>query len=160
MAVWWLGFQTLTAEGLGSIPGQETKILLASPCDKSRHCIEKQRHRFIDNGLYGQSYVFFSNSHVRIQELDHQEGWVPKDWCFWIVVLEKTLKSPLDSKEIKPVHPKGNQPWIFTGRTGADAEGPIFLPLDAKSQLIGEDPDAGKDWRQQEKAVAEDEVVR
>ena len=79
MAVWWLGFQTLTAEGLGSIPGQETKILLASPCDKSRHCIEKQRHRFIDNGLYGQSYVFFSNSHVRIQELDHQEGWVPKD---------------------------------------------------------------------------------
>ena len=74
-------------------------------------------------------------------------------------VLEKTLKSPLDSKEIKPVNPKGNEPWIFTGRTGADAEGPILLTLDAKSQLIGEDPDAGKDWRQQEKPVA-DEMVR
>ena len=89
-------------------------------------------------------------------ELDHKEGWVPKNWCFWIVVLEKTLESSLDSKVIKPVNPKGNQLWIFIGRINAEA--PILWPLDAKSQLTGKDPDAGKDWGQ-EKRVTEDEVV-
>ena len=82
--------------------------------------------------------------------LDHKEGWVPKNWCFQIVVLEKTLESPLDSK-IKPVNPEGNQSWIFIGRTYAKDEAPILWPLDVKSQLIGKDPDAGKDWRQEEK---------
>ena len=90
-------------------------------------------------------------------ELDHKEGWAPKNWCFWTLVLEKTLESPLDCKETKPVNPKGNQPWIFIGRTDAEAEVPILWPRDAKSWLIGKDPDAGKDWRQKEKGVAEDE---
>ena len=88
-------------------------------------------------------------------ELDHKEDWAPKNWCFQIVVLEKTLESPLDCKEIKPVNPKGNQSWIFIGRT--DAEAPILWPLDEKSWLIGKDPDAGKDWGQ-EKQVAEDDL--
>ena len=92
-------------------------------------------------------------------ELDHKEGWVLKNWCFWTVVLEKTLESPLDCKEIQRVHPKGNQSWIFIGRTGAKAEAPIFWPSDAKNQLIGKDPNAGKDWRQEEKGLAEDEMV-
>ena len=89
-------------------------------------------------------------------EMDHKEGWVPKNWFFWIVVLEKTLESPLDCKEIKPVSPKGNQSWIFIGRT--DAEAPILWPPDGKSWLIWKDPDAGKDWRQ-EKGMTEDEIV-
>ena len=87
-----------------------------------------------------QSYGF-SSSHVGMWELDHKEGWAPKNWCFWTVVLEKTLESPLDSKEIKPVNPKGNQAWIFVGRTDAEAEAPILCPPDAKSWLIGKDPD-------------------
>ena len=81
-------------------------------------------------------------------ELDYKESWVPKNWCFWTVVLEKTLKSPLDSKEIQPVHPKGNQSWIFIGRTDAEAETPTLWPPDVKSRPIRKDPDAGKDWRQ------------
>ena len=84
-------------------------------------------------------------------ELDHKEGWVPKNWCFWTVILEKTLKSTLDRKEIKPVSPKGNQPWIFIGRTDAEAEALVLWPPDAKSQFIGKDPDSGKDWGQEEK---------
>ena len=88
-------------------------------------------------------------------ELDHKEGWVLKNWCLWIVVLEKTLESPLDSKEFKPVDPKGNQPWIFIGRTDAEAEASILWPLDAKSRLIGKDPDAEKDWGQEEKETTE-----
>ena len=92
-------------------------------------------------------------------ELDHKKGWAPKNWYFQIVVLEKTLESPLDSKEIKSVNPKGNQPWIFIGRTDADGETPIVWPPDVKNWLIREDPDAGKDWGQEEKGVTEDEVV-
>ena len=91
-------------------------------------------------------------------ELDYKESWAPKNWCFWIVVLEKTLESPLDSKEIKPVHPKGNQPWIFIGRTDAEAETPILWPPDLRNWHVGKDPDAGKDWRQ-EKGTTEDEMV-
>ena len=92
-------------------------------------------------------------------ELDRKEGWVPKNWCFQTVVLEKTLEGPLDCKEIKPVNPKGNQSWIFIGKTDAEAEAPIFWPPDAKSQLIGKDPDSGKDWEQEEKGTTEDEIV-
>ena len=101
----------------------------------------------------------FSCSHVWMWALDHKEGWVSKNWCFWTVVLKKTLESPLDCKEIKPVNPKGNQPWIFIGRTDAEAEAPILWPLKAKSWLIGKDPDSGKDWGQEEKGATEDEVV-
>ena len=90
-------------------------------------------------------------------ELDHKESWAPKNWCFWTVVLEKTLESPLDCKEMKPVNPKGNQSWIFIGRT--DAEAPIFWLPDVKNWLIGKDTDAGKDWRQEEKEMTEDEMV-
>ena len=91
--------------------------------------------------------------------LDYKEGWAPKNWCFQTVVLEKTLESPLDCKEIKPVNPKGDQPWIFIGRTDAEAEVPILWLLDVKSWIIGKDPDAGKDWRQEEKGTTEDEMV-
>ena len=92
-------------------------------------------------------------------ELDHKESWAWKNWCFWTVVLEKTLESPLDCKEIQPIHPKGNQSWLFTGRTDAEAETPILWPLDAKNWLIGKDTNSGKDWRQEEKGMTEDEMV-
>ena len=92
-------------------------------------------------------------------ELDYIENWVLKNWCFWIVVLEKTLESPLDCKEIQPVYPKGDQPWVFIGRTDAEAETPVLWPPDAKSWLIWKDPDAGKDWGQEEKVMTGDEMV-
>ena len=92
-------------------------------------------------------------------ELDHKEGWVSKNWCFWTVLLGKTLESPLDSKEIKLVNLKENQSWIFIWRTDAEAETPILWPHDAKNRLTGKDPDAGKDWRQEEKGLAEDQMV-
>ena len=92
-------------------------------------------------------------------ELDYKESWAQKNWCFWTVVLEKTLKSPLDCKEIQPVHSKGDQSWVFIGRADVQAETPILWPPDAKSWLIGNDPDAGKDWRWEEKGTAEDEMV-
>ena len=92
-------------------------------------------------------------------ELNHKEGWAPKNWCFWTVVLEKTLENPLDCKEIKPVHPKGNEPWIFIRRTDAEAEALTLWPPDVKSQLIRKDPDGGKYWRQEEKGMTEDEMV-
>ena len=92
-------------------------------------------------------------------ELDHKEGWALKNWCFWTVVLEKSLESPLDCKEIKPVNPKGDQSWIFIRRTDAEAQTPILWPPDTNSQLIGKDPDAGKDWGQEEKRTTEDEMV-
>ena len=101
----------------------------------------------------------FSSSHVEMWELDHKEGWAPKNWYFQIVVLVKTVESPLDNKAIKSVNPKENQPWIFTGRTEAEDEAPIIWPPDAKSQLIGKDPDAGKNWWQKEKRASEDEMV-
>ena len=103
--------------------------------------------------------MVFSIYHVWMQELDHKESWAPKNWCFWTVVLEKTLESPLDCKEIQPVHPKGNQSWMFIGRTNAEAETPILWPSDAKSQLMGKDPNAGKNWGQEEKGETEDEKI-
>ena len=111
--------------------------------DKPREPIKKQRHHFADKGLYMQSYGFYS-SHIWMWEVDHKEGWVQKNWCFWTVVLEKTLESPLNCKEIKPVNPKGNQSWIFIGRTGAEAEAPIIWPPVVKSQLIKKTLTLGK----------------
>ena len=101
--------------------------------------------------------MVFSSSHIRMWQLNHKESWVLKNWCFWTMVLEKTLESPLDSKKIKPDNPKGDQSWIFIGRT--DAETPILWPPNAKNWLIGKDPDAGKDWRQEEKGTTEDEMA-
>ena len=118
---------------------------------KSRQCTKKQRHHIADKDVYGQNDDF-SSSHVWMWELDHKKSWAVMNWCFQIVVLEKTLESPLDYKEIQPVHPKGNQPWI--GRT--DGEAPIFWSPNAKSWLIEKDPDAGKDWGLEEKGTTED----
>ena len=118
----------------------------------------KSRHYFANKGPSSHSYGF-SSSHVRMWELDYKWSLVQKNWCFWTVVLEKTLESSLDCKEIQPVHPKGNQFWIFVGRTDAEAETPILWPPDAKSWSIGKDPDAGKDWGQEEKGMTEDEMV-
>ena len=111
--------------------------------DKSRQRIKKQRHYFANKGLSTQSYGF-SSSHVWMWESDHKESWVLKNWCFWTVVLEKALESPLDSKEIQPVNPKGNQSWIFIGRTDNETEASILWPLDVKNWFIGKDLDAGK----------------
>ena len=113
---------------------------------------------FANKGPFSQSYAF-SSSHVWMWELDYRESWAPKNWCFWTIVLEKTLESLLDCKEIQPVHPKGNQSWIFTGRTDPEAKSPILWLPDAKNWLIGKDPDAGKDWRREEKGTTEDEMV-
>ena len=112
----------------------------------------------MNKGPYSQSYSF-SRSHIWMWELNHKEGWEWKSLCFWTVILEKTLESPLDSKEIKPTIPKGQQHWIFIGRTDAEAEAPILWPTDLKSQLLGKDSVTGKDWGQEEKGVTEDEMV-
>ena len=125
-------------------------------CDQPGQHVKKQRHHFADKCSSSQSYGF-SSSHVWMWELDHEEGWAPKNWCFQNVVLEKTFESPLDSKEMKPVNPKGNQPWIFIGR--ADIETPILYPTYGKSQLIGKDSDAWKNWGQQEKGATDNEMV-
>ena len=104
--------------------------------------------------------MFFSSSHVSMWEFNYKESWEPKNWCFWTVVLEKALQSPLDCKEIQPVNSKGSQSWIFIGRTDAEAETPILWPPDGKSWLSWKDPDAGKHWRLEEKGMTEDEMVR
>jgi len=127
--------------------------------DQPRQHIKEQRCYFANKGPSSQSYGF-SRSCVWMWELDHKESWVLKNWCFWTAVLEKTLESPLDFKEIQPVHSKGNQSWIFVGRTDAEAETPILWPCDVKNWLIWKDPDAGKDWRWEEKGTTEDEILR
>ena len=118
--------------------------------DQPTHHIKKQSYLFANKGLSSQTYGF-SSGHVCMWELDYKESWVSKIWCFWTVVVEKALESPLDCKEIQPVHSKGDQSWVFIGRTGVESGTSIFWPPDAKSWLIGKDPDAGKDWRQEEK---------
>ena len=126
--------------------------------DQPRQHIKKQRCYFANKGPSSQSYGF-SSSHVWMWEFDYKGSWMLKNWCFWTVVLEKTLEGPLDCKEIQPVHPKGDQSWVFIGRTDAEAETPILWPPHAKSWLIGKDPDAGKDWGQEEKGMTEDELA-
>ena len=118
--------------------------------DQPRQHIKKQRHYFINKGPSSQSYSF-SSCQVWMWELYYKESWALKNWCFWTVVLENILESPLDCKEIQPVHPKGNHSWIFIVRTDTEAETPILWPPDEKNWLIGKDPGAGKDWRQGEK---------
>ena len=122
------------------------------------HYIKKQRYHFTNKGPYSQNYGF-SSSHVQMWELDNKEGWVPKNECFSTVVLEKTLESPLDCKEIQPVHPKGDQSWVFTGKTDAKLKFQYFGHLMQRARLIGKDPDAGKNWGQEEKVMTEDEMV-
>ena len=127
--------------------------------DQPRQHIEKQRHHFAKKGPSSQSYGF-SSSRVWMWELDHKQSWRLKNWCFWTVVLEKIVDSPLDCKERKPANLKGNQSWMFIGRTDVEAETPIHWPPDAKNWLSGKDPDAGKDWRQEEKGTTEDERLQ
>ena len=120
--------------------------------------IKKQKHYVANRGPSSQSYGF-SSSCGWMWELDYKESWALKNWCFWTMVLEKILESPLDCKDIQPVNPKGNQFWIFIGRTDVEAETPIFWPPDEKNWLIGKDPDAGKSWRQKEKGMTDDEIA-
>ena len=120
--------------------------------------IKEQGHYFANKGLPSQSHSF-SSSQVWMWELDYKESWVLKNWCFWTLVLKKTLESPLDCREIQPVHPKGNQTWTFIGRTDAEAETPILWLPDGKNWLIRKDPDAGEDWRQEEKGMTKDEMA-
>ena len=126
--------------------------------DQPRQHNKKQRHYFADKCPSSQG-CGFSSSHVWMWELDYKESWAQKNWCFRTVVLEKTLESPLDCKGIQPVHPKGDQSWVFIGRTDAEAETPIVRPPHGKNWLIGKDPDAGKDCEQEEKGTTEDEMV-
>ena len=120
--------------------------------------LKKQTHYFANKGLSSQCYDF-SSSHVWMWELYYKESWVPKNWCFWTVVLEKALESPWDCREIQPVHPKGDQSWVFIGRTDAEAEAPILWPPDVKNWLIGKDPDARIDWRREKTGMTEGETV-
>ena len=125
--------------------------------DQPRQHIKKQRHYFANKGPYSQGYGF-SSGHVWMWELDYKKSWVPKNWCFWTVVLEKTLESPLDCKEMQSVLPKWNQSWIFIGRTNAEAETPKLWPPDVKNWLLGKDLDSRKYWRQEQKGTSEDEM--
>ena len=126
--------------------------------DQPRQHIKKQRRYFANKVPSSQGYGF-SNSCVWMWELDYKESWVLKNWCFWTVVLEKTLESSLDCKEIQPVHPKGDQSWVFIGRTDVEVEMPMLWPPDVKNLLIWNDPDARKDWKQEEKGMTENEMV-
>ena len=152
-----LGGSKITADGDCS---HEIKrqLLLGKKVMTNLDSIFKSRD-IANKGLSSQGYGF-SSGHVWMCELDCEESWGSKNWCFWTMVLDKTLESPLDCKEIHPVNPKGNQLWIFFRRTDAEAEAPIPWTLDVKSQPIGKDPDAEKDWRQKEKGMLEDEMVR
>ena len=134
------------------------RLLLGRKVMTNLDSILKNRHYFANKGPSSQGYGF-SSGHVWIWELDCEESWAPKNWCFLTVVLEKTLASPLDCKEIQPVHPKGDQSQVFTGRTDADAETPTLWPPHVNSWLIGKDPDAGKGWRQEEKGTTEDDMA-
>ena len=129
---------------------------ITADCDCSHEI--KRRLLFGRKVMTNLDSILKSRGHIWMWELDRKESWAPKNWCFWTVVLEKTLESP-HCKEIQPVHPKGSQSWVFIGRTDAEAEAPIFWPPDAKSCLIWKDPDASKHWRQEEKGTTEDELV-
>ena len=151
-----LGYK-ITADGDCSHENKRC-LLLGRKSMTNLDSILKSRDVTLPTKVHSQSYGF-SSSHVWMWELDYKESWMPKNWCFWTVVLEKTLESPLDCKEIQPIHPKGSQSWIFIGRTDAEAETPIIWLLDVKSWLIWKDPDVGKDWRWEEKGTTEDEMV-
>ena len=160
----WTQWKTLFSWAPKSLRIETAVMKLKDACSweenytKPRQCIKKQRYHFADKGPYTQSYGF-SSGHVWMSELDHKEGWALKKRRFWTVVLEKTHESPLDTKESKPVNPKGNQLWIFIGNTDIEAEAAIYWPTDVKSQLLGKDVDVGKYWRQEEKGMTEDEMV-
>ena len=156
----WKQCQTLFFSAPKSLQMVIAAMKLKDTCSLERNYdqptkhIKKQTHYFANKGLTSQSYGF-SSGHVWMWELDCEESWAPKNWCFWTVALEKALKSPLDCKEIQSVHSEGDQSWIFIGRTDAEAQTPILWPPEAKSWLIWKDPDPGKDWRQEEKGTTD-----
>ena len=154
----YFGGSKITADGDCSHEIKSRLLLGRKAMTTLDSIFKKQRHYFADRGPSSQSYGF-SCSHVWMWELDYKESWVLKNWCLWTMVLEKTLESPLDCKEIQPVHPKGNQSRIFIGRTDAEVETLILWPPDGKNWLIWKDHDAGKEWRQGEKGMTEDEMV-
>ena len=164
MGKWWKQWQNSLFCAPKSLHMVTETIKLKDACSleeklcPSKQHIKKERCYFANKGLSSQSYGF-SSSHVWMWELDYKENWALKIWCFWTVVLEKTLESPLDCKEIKPAHPKGDQSWVFIGRTDVEAEIPVLWPPDAKNWLFGKDSDAGKGWRWEEKGTTEDEIV-
>ena len=136
------------------------RLLLGRKAVMNLNSILKNRDiTFVNKCPSSQGYVF-SSGHVWMWELDCEESWVPKNWCFWTVVLKKTLESPLDCKKTQPIHPKGDQFWVFFGRTDVEAETPILWPPEAKGWLIWQDPDTENDWRHEEKGTIGDEMVR
>ena len=145
----YLGGDKITADGDCSHDMKRHLLLGRKVLTNLASILKKQRHYFANKGPSSQSYGF-SSSHVWLWKLDNKESWTQKNWCFWTVVLGKTLENPLDCKEIKPVNPKGNQSWIFIARTDAEAEAPMLWPSDAKNWFIRTDPAAGIDWRQEE----------
>ena len=153
-----LGGSKITADGDFSHEIKRCLLLGRKVMTNIDSNIKKQRHYFANKDPSSQSYGF-SSGHWWMWELNCEESWAPKNLCIWTVLLEMTLESPLDSKETQTVHPKGNQSWIFIGRTDAEAETPILWPPDIKNWFIGKDPDPGKDWRQEEKGMTEDEMV-
>ena len=164
MGKWWKQWETLFFGAPKSLQMVTAAMKLRhfAPWKKSydqhRQRVKKQRHSFANKGPSSQSYGF-SCSHVWMWEVDYEERWAPKNWCFWTVVLENTLESPLACKEIQPVNPQGNQSWILIRRTDAEAETPILWLADAKNWPSWKYPDAGKDWRWEEKGTTEDEMV-
>ena len=153
-----LGGSKITADGDCS---HEIKrcLLLGREAMTNLDSILKSRDITLPTKVHLVKAMGYFSSHVWMWELDYKESWGPKNWWFWTVVLEKTLESPLDCKEIQSVHPEGNQSWILIGRTDAEAETPILWPPEVKNQIIGKNPDAGKDWRQEEKGTTKDEMV-
>ena len=167
MGKWWKQWQTLFSWAPKSLQMVTAAMKLKDTCSLEEKLWQtftaydkpwKQRHYFDDKVSSSQKHSF-SSSHVWMWELDHKESWALKNWCFWTVVLEETLENPLDCKEIKPVSPKGNQSWIFIGKTNAEAQFPILWPPNSKNWLIGKNPDLGADGRQEDKGMREDEVV-
>ena len=148
----------ITADGDCSRENKRCLLLGRKAMPNLDSILKKQRHYFANKGLSSQG-CGFSSSHIWMWELDYKESWAVKNWCFWTLVLEKTLGNPLDCKEIQPVHPKGDQSWVFIGRTDVEAETPILWLPDAKSWLVWKDPDAGKILWQEEKGTTEDEMV-
>ena len=148
----------ITADGVCSHEIKRCLLLGRKVMTNLDSILKKQRHYFVNEGHSSQGYCF-SSGHVWMRELDYKESWALRNLCSWTVVLEKTLESPLDYQKIQPVHPKGDQSWVFIGTTDVEAETPILWPPDVKSWLIWKDPDAGKDWGQEEKGTTENETV-
>ena len=153
-----LGGSKITADGDCSHEIKR-RLLLGRKVMTNLDSILKSRNITLPTKVHLVKAMVFPSSHVWMWELDYKESWAPKTWCLWTVVLKKTLESPLDHKKIQPVHPKGDQSWVFIGRTDAEAETPVLWPPHAKNWLAGKDPDAGRDWGQEEKGMIEDEMV-